>query len=149
MPHLDNNIPSNIYYASIGFEILRFTWTTSDINTFVTLSNRILKRKQKQVSKYRSIKYMLNKIFGKHFTVSTNFIKFFPLPWIRTIHIHVCLLHILFLLFVFLFFCLFVCLFVCVVIMLLLLQCHLSLFLYVCYRLCSYGLVFCAIILLQ
>ena len=114
MPHLDNNIPSNIYYASIDFEILRFTWTTSDINTFVTLSNRILKRKQKQVSKYRSIKYMLNKIFGKHFIVSTfletatNFIKFFPLPWIRTIHIHVCLLHILFLLFVFLLFCLFV-----------------------------------------
>ena len=31
MPQLDSNIASNIYYASIDFEILRFTRTTLDI----------------------------------------------------------------------------------------------------------------------
>ena len=35
MPHLDSYIRSNIYYASIASEILRFSRTTSDINTFV------------------------------------------------------------------------------------------------------------------
>ena len=39
MPHLDSNIPSNIYYASIGFKVLRFARNSSDINTFLTLSN--------------------------------------------------------------------------------------------------------------
>ena len=27
--HLDSNIPSNIYYAYIGFEFLGFAWTSS------------------------------------------------------------------------------------------------------------------------
>ena len=47
MPHLDSKIPSNIYYESIGSETLRFVRNTSDVNTFVTLSNLILKRTQK------------------------------------------------------------------------------------------------------
>ena len=116
MPHLDNNIPSNIYNASMGSEILKFPVTTSDINTFVTLSLRFIKRIQKQRSKHRSILSMLNKIFGKPtlFNVfgdtdtAANFIKLFLLPWIKTIHVHVCLLHSLFVLFIFI--CLFLCL---------------------------------------
>ena len=60
MSCLDSNIPSNVYYASIGSEILRFARTTSDENIFVTLSNPVLKRMHKQGSKYRSIIYMLN-----------------------------------------------------------------------------------------
>ena len=39
MPHLDSNVPSNVYKESIGFEILRFARTMSDSNTFITLSN--------------------------------------------------------------------------------------------------------------
>ena len=108
MPHMNSNIPSNIYYASIDS-----SRTTSDINTFITLSNCLLKRIQKQGSKHKSITSILNKIFGKHFTVfnvsadtAANFIKLFSLPRIRTMHIHVCLLQSLFLLFV-------VCLLVC------------------------------------
>ena len=49
---------------------------------------------------------MLNKIFGKNFSFLNsfankvaNFIIFFTLPWIRTLHVHVSLLHSLFLLF--------------------------------------------------
>ena len=47
IPHLDSNIPLNIYYASIGSEILKFARTASDSKTFATLSNRLLKRMQK------------------------------------------------------------------------------------------------------
>ena len=32
--HLDSNIASNICYASIDFENVRFARTTSEINTF-------------------------------------------------------------------------------------------------------------------
>ena len=84
MPHLDSNIPSNIYDASIGSEILRFARTTSDKITFVTLSNRLLERMKKQGRKHRSIISMLNKIFGKQFTIinlfpdtAANFSNFF------------------------------------------------------------------------
>ena len=54
MPHLDSNIPSKIYDAPIGSEILRFARINSDINTFTTLSNRLLKRMKKQGRKHRS-----------------------------------------------------------------------------------------------
>ena len=57
MPHLGRNIPS------IGSEIVRFASTTSDIYTFSTLSNRLLKRIQKQGSK----------IFDRHFTLFNVF----------------------------------------------------------------------------
>ena len=87
MLHLDSNIPSNIYYPSIGTEILRFGGTTSDKNTFATISYSILKKMQKQGSKLRPMISMLNKIFGKHFTVfivfthaAANFIILFSLP---------------------------------------------------------------------
>ena len=91
-----------------------FTSTTSDMDTFATVSNCPLKRMQKQGSKRSSIISMLNKVFGKCLAVfnnfadtTVNFIKYFLLPGIGTIHIYVSLLHRLFLLFVF---CLFVCL---------------------------------------
>ena len=43
---LDSNIPLSIDYASIVSEILKFARTASDINTFATLSNHLLKRMQ-------------------------------------------------------------------------------------------------------
>ena len=53
----------------MGSANLKFVRTTSDMNTLVTRSSRLLKRMQKQVSKHRFIISVLNKIFGKHFTV--------------------------------------------------------------------------------
>ena len=44
MPHWGSNIPSNIYYASMGSEVVRFAETTSDINTSVTLFSCLLKK---------------------------------------------------------------------------------------------------------
>ena len=61
-----------INYTSTGSEIVRFARATSDIINFVTLFNHLL-RMLKQGSKYRSIISMMNKIFGKHFTVFNVF----------------------------------------------------------------------------
>ena len=111
--HLDSNISSNIYYESIGFDIIKFVRTNSDVDTFVTLPSCLLKKIQKQEIKHRSIMSMSNKIFGKYITVfnvlgdtAANFIKLFSLPLARTKQIHV------FCLFNSLFVCLFICLFV-------------------------------------
>ena len=116
-----NGIPW-LWIYTIDYRLWNFKvcQTTSDINTFVTFSNRLLKRLQKEGNKHRST--ILNKIFVKHLIdfnifadTATNFIKQFLLPWIRTINTLVCLLHSLFLwvFFAFLFVCLPVCLFVC------------------------------------
>ena len=43
VPYLDRNILSEIDYVSIGSEILRFVETTLEINTFVKLSNHLLR----------------------------------------------------------------------------------------------------------
>ena len=108
--------PIIIYYASVGSEIVRNVINTLGRNTFVTLSTRLLERMQKQASKHRSIIFLLNKVFGKHFNVfnvladmASNVVKIFAMLWVRAIHMHVFLLHSLFLLFVFLTVCLFDC----------------------------------------
>ena len=63
LQHFGSNIPSNIYCASIGSEILRFARATSNIYTFKTIQ-----KIQKQGSKLRSIISTLNKITGKYST---------------------------------------------------------------------------------
>lgn len=92
---------------------------------------------QEQGSKHRFTISIMNKIFRKYFTVfnvftetAANFIKSFQLPRITTIHIHIYLLHSLFLLF--LGFFLLACLFVFCEIMLLLSLYYLSLLLHIC-----------------
>ena len=41
MLHLDSDFLSNIYYASIGSQTLKFARTTSDSDTFIKLSNQL------------------------------------------------------------------------------------------------------------
>ena len=127
MPYLDSNIPSSIYHAFIGSKILGVAKTTSKINTFIALSVffifihfiiiHLSKRIQKEGSKHRFIRSILNKIFCKNFTIfngfadtAAKFVKLYLLSWIRTINIHICFLQSLFL---FIIFCFSVCLFVC------------------------------------
>ena len=92
---------------------------------------------QEQGSKHRFTISIMNKIFRKYFTVfnvftetAANFIKSFQLPRITTIHIHIYLLHSLFLLFLGVF--LLACVFVFCEIMLLLSLYYLSLLLHIC-----------------
>lgn len=92
---------------------------------------------QEQGSKHRSTISIMNNLFRKYYTVfnvftetAANFIKSFQLPRITTIHIHIYLLHSLFLLFFGVF--LLACLFVFCEIMLLLCLYYLSLLLHIC-----------------
>ena len=50
--HLESNITSNINYVSRDSEILSFARTASDSNKSKALSNRFLKKMQKQGSKH-------------------------------------------------------------------------------------------------
>ena len=59
MPHLDSNILSNFYYASLASQILRFDRNTSGSNTFITLVNQLLKIIQIQDNKQRFMITML------------------------------------------------------------------------------------------
>ena len=110
IPHLHSKIPANIKDASIGSEDLRFAKIAADMNSFLTPFNCISKRMLKQGSKHRVIISKLNKIFAKCFIVfkvfadiSSSFFNCLEIkPYIYT-HIHVCLLHNLFLLFACLF----------------------------------------------
>lgn len=44
VPHLDSNIPPNICYTSVGYEILRFSRTALDSYTFLTPKDRLLNK---------------------------------------------------------------------------------------------------------
>lgn len=128
IPYLEINIPSNIYYASIGSEILNFARTTSHINTFVTLSNRLLKRMQKQGNKRRSITTIANKysvvnisLFSTFLQTTANFFHcysqnsffFHCLELELYIYMFACYLVWFCCLVLCFFVCLFICLFVC------------------------------------
>ena len=39
MPYLDSNIPFEIFYELAGSELLRITWTTTDMINMVLLMN--------------------------------------------------------------------------------------------------------------
>ena len=50
MPYLDSNIPSKIFYALVGSEILRIAGTTTDLINMVARVNLLLIRMKKQGS---------------------------------------------------------------------------------------------------
>ena len=52
MPHANSNVPSSIFYASIGTEILRISPATTDRNNFFLSSNCFLSRMIKRGAKY-------------------------------------------------------------------------------------------------
>ena len=86
IPWLDNNIPSQMFYASIDFEILHITRTTTYlINTVKRVGISLIQMK-KQCSECTRITSLLKKIFGKRFKVfhkfsdtTAEFIKLFSL----------------------------------------------------------------------
>ena len=73
---LDSNTPSNIYYASI---ILRFSRNYVAHEYLCNTFQSSFEENAETRRKHRSIISLLNKSFGKHFTVLI-FIKLFSLP---------------------------------------------------------------------
>ena len=86
MPYLDRNIPSKIFYTSIGSEILNIVRITTDLVNMVTLVNRLLIQMKKKGNECTRIISLSNKIFVKYFKTyhklsvkSNEFIKLFSL----------------------------------------------------------------------
>ena len=71
--YFNGNIPSKIFYFSIGSEILRLARNNSDRITFIMLVYELLGAVSKQGRQKRDIMILLNKIFGRHFEVSSKF----------------------------------------------------------------------------
>ena len=73
MPYIDSNIPSKIFYACIGSEILRIARTTSEKNDMIHCVNQLIIRMKKQGSQHERFISLLKKIYGKHFSVFKKF----------------------------------------------------------------------------
>ena len=73
MPYLSSNIPSKMFYATLGAEILRIGRTSTVLERFVTSSQAVIKRMQKQGGKSIPILKCLNKIYGRNFGVFKEF----------------------------------------------------------------------------
>ena len=73
MPYRDSNIPSRMFYGCIGAEIQRIARTTTDKMMFIDHTNILLKRIKSQGSCPMFVKRMLNKTYGRHFSVFNMF----------------------------------------------------------------------------
>ena len=73
MPYLSSNIPSKMFYATLGAEVLRIGRTSTVLNSFVSSSQRIIKRMQKQGGRSSAIVKCLQKTYGRNFEVFREF----------------------------------------------------------------------------
>ena len=66
MPHRNSNIPSRIFYSSIGAEILRIARTSSNCKSFQESSKKLLSRMFKQGAIKERVIKTLKRAFGRH-----------------------------------------------------------------------------------
>ena len=66
MPYLSSNMPSRIFYASLGGELLRISRCTTNISEFSKSSQCLLNRVNKQGAKISRVKKTIIKIFNNH-----------------------------------------------------------------------------------
>ena len=66
MPYKCSNMPSSIFYASLGAEILRIARATNTREHFIESSRQILCRMRKQGALELKVINTLNKTFGRH-----------------------------------------------------------------------------------
>ena len=74
MPYLCSNIPSKIFYATIGSEILRIASCTTKKEDFISSSIQLLERMNKQGAVTKLVKKELQKLYSRH---SSSFAPFF------------------------------------------------------------------------
>ena len=75
MPFLESNIPSKMFYSSLGAEVLRIGRANNENTTFFESSKKLVKRMLKQGGSMMQISKTLKKVFGQHFA---TFCKFSP-----------------------------------------------------------------------
>ena len=73
MPFLCSNMPSKIFYSSLGAEILRIGRTTNNVKMFEPSSKKVTARMRKQGATVYKIKQTLCKVFGRNFDVFRQF----------------------------------------------------------------------------
>ena len=79
MPFSTSNIPSTMFYASIGAEILRISRVNSNIAQFLDSSKILIQRMLKQGAKKHRLTKILKKMYGRHETLQqfgTNAVEF-------------------------------------------------------------------------
>ena len=73
LPYKCSNIPSKMFYATIGAEVLRIAKATSTYNFFIKSVHGLLLRMKRQGADLFGLKKVLRKMLGRHFE---NFQKF-------------------------------------------------------------------------
>ena len=73
LPYKCSNIPSKMFYATIGAEVLRIGKATSEYNFFLQSVKTLLCRMRKQGADGFGIKKVLRKMMGRH---QDHFLKF-------------------------------------------------------------------------
>ena len=73
MPYLSNNMPSRIFYATIGGELLRIARCTTDISDFLASWHKLLTIMYKQGAELSKTKNAINKIYGRHLPAFSPF----------------------------------------------------------------------------
>jgi len=66
LPHISNNMPSRIFYATLGGELLRIARCTTECEDFVNSSQSLIKRMRTQGAQIPHIKRTINKTFHNH-----------------------------------------------------------------------------------
>ena len=66
MPYHSSNMPSMIFYSSIGAEILRIAKATSNVDTFLVSVRSLVNRMIKQGAKIAKTVKVLHKTYGRH-----------------------------------------------------------------------------------
>ena len=65
-PYKSSNLPSKMFFATIGAEILRICRANTDFLNFVSSCKILLQRMLKQGANKSGIKNVLNKMLGRH-----------------------------------------------------------------------------------
>ena len=66
MPHRKSNIPTNMFYSTLGSEVLRIGRTTSHLEDFLKSSSSLLRRMKNQGAENQAIGKVLRKMYGRH-----------------------------------------------------------------------------------
>ena len=75
MPISSSNMPSTIFYSSIGAEVLRIARAASNQQSFFTSARILLGRMLKQGAHEKKVIIILNNIFGNHIMTFSRFCK--------------------------------------------------------------------------
>ena len=66
MPFRRSNIPMNMFYATVGSEVLRIGRATSNVDSFVKSTSSLLARMFKQGAERNPLAKVLRKMYGRH-----------------------------------------------------------------------------------